>query len=97
MSTTYFRQKKSTQYLISVLVIIVISAICFTISDFIGYRTVALLLLTSVSILAIFFPVYPVFVAAILSALIWDYFFIPPHYTLHVDNPEDALMLIMYF
>jgi len=97
MNTTYFKQKKSNQYLISVLVIITISAICFTISDLIGYRTVALLLLTSVSLLAIFFSVYPIFVAAILSALIWDYFFIPPHYTLHVDNPEDALMLIMYF
>jgi two-component system sensor histidine kinase KdpD len=32
-----------------------------------------------------------------MSALIWDYFFIPPHFTLHVSNSEDVLMLLMYF
>jgi two-component system sensor histidine kinase KdpD len=35
--------------------------------------------------------------SATLSALIWDFFFIPPPYTLHVDKPEDMLMLIMFF
>ncbi len=27
----------------------------------------------------------------------WDFFFIPPPYTFHVDKPEDMLMLIMFF
>ena len=35
--------------------------------------------------------------SATMSALIWDFFFIPPPYTLHVDKPEDMLMLIMFF
>ena len=35
--------------------------------------------------------------AATLSALIWDYFFIPPQFTLHIEKPEDMLMLIMFF
>lgn len=97
MSSTYFKQKKLNQYIISIIVIITISAICFTISDLIGYRTVALLLLASVSILAIFFSVYPILISATLSALIWDYFFIPPHYTFHIEKSEDILMLFMYF
>ncbi|MBP1667391.1 MAG: osmosensitive channel signal transduction histidine kinase, partial [Bacteroidetes bacterium] len=29
--------------------------------------------------------------------LVWDFFFIPPPYTLHIDKPEDMLMLIMFF
>jgi len=32
-----------------------------------------------------------------LSALIWDFFFIPPHFTFHVSSSEDVLLLLMYF
>ncbi|OFX58283.1 MAG: histidine kinase [Bacteroidetes bacterium GWA2_30_7] len=77
--------------------IITTSLICYLISDYIGYKTIALVLLLVVSLLAIILDVIPVLLAAVLSALIWDYFFIPPHFTLHVDKTEDALMLIMYF
>ncbi|HBF87885.1 MAG TPA: sensor histidine kinase [Bacteroidales bacterium] len=97
MRTKYFKQNNLKQYIISILVTVSISAICFSISDIIGYRTVALLLLASVSLLAFFFSVYPILVSATLSALIWDFFFIPPHFTLHVDKTEDVLMLSMYF
>jgi two-component system sensor histidine kinase KdpD len=38
-----------------------------------------------------------VLVAALLSALIWDFFFIPPRFTLTVGTPEDRLLLLMYF
>lgn len=44
-----------------------------------------------------FFNILPVLVTAVLSALIWDFFFIPPQFTLHVGSTEDALMLLMYF
>ncbi len=97
MNIIFSRQNKTNQFVICLLVTISVSVICFTISDIIGYRSVALLLLASVSLLAIFFSVYPVLVSATLSALIWDYFFIPPHYTFQVNKPEDALMLAMYF
>jgi len=97
MNLLYFTQSNKNQYFISVIVVIAVSSICFLITDFIGYRTVALLLLTSVSLLAIFFSLYPILVAAALSALVWDFFFIPPRFTLHVNKTEDALMLVMYF
>jgi len=97
MNLSYFKHNKASQFAISIFVTITISAICFSISDIIGYRTVALLLLASVSLLAFFFSVYPILVSATLSALIWDFFFIPPHFTLHIDKTEDVLMLSMYF
>ena len=62
-----------------------------------GYRAVALVLLVSVSLLAIFFDILPVLFAALLSALVWDFFFIPPRFTFSVGNTEDGLMLLMYF
>ena len=39
----------------------------------------------------------PVLAAAILSALIWDFFFIPPHFTFQVSSAEDVILLLMYF
>ena len=66
-------------------------------TEWIGYHSVALLLLLTVSVLAMRFGLYPVLVAATLSALIWDYFFIPPYFTLTVGSKEDFLFLIMYF
>jgi two-component system sensor histidine kinase KdpD len=55
------------------------------------------MLLVTVSILAMFLEIVPVMVAAMLSALIWDFFFIPPRFTLTVGTPEDRLLLLMYF
>jgi two-component system sensor histidine kinase KdpD len=88
---------KTKQYFISVALILLVAAICYSLSDFIGYQIVALLLLVTVSLIAMFFDILPVLLAALLSALIWDYFFIPPHFTFQVNKTEDLIMLLMYF
>ena len=88
---------KGKQYLYSTAIIIVVSAICFGLSGFIGYRVAALILLLTVSLLAISFDIIPVLISAVLSAFIWDFFFIPPRFTIHVDTTEDAILLTMYF
>ena len=85
------------EYLTVILLVILTSIICYLAKDFIGYQIVSFGLLFLVSILAIFFGSGPILLAAGLSALIWDYFFIPPQFTLHIDRPEDLLMLIMFF
>jgi two-component system sensor histidine kinase KdpD len=66
-------------------------------SKYLDYKVVAFILLLTVSIAAVLFDIIPVFVTAILSALIWDYFFIPPHFTLQVGSTEDSILLLMYF
>jgi len=97
MKLQYFKQSLFKQFIISNLSVIFIALICYISVDFIGYRSVALLLLATVSILAIFFSLYPVLMAATMSALIWDYFFIPPLFTFYVSKSEDILLLMMYF
>ncbi|MBL7817879.1 MAG: DUF4118 domain-containing protein [Saprospiraceae bacterium] len=84
-------------YLISVILVCGVAATCFPFTEWIGYHSVALLLLLTVSILAMRFSLYPVLLAATLSALIWDFFFIPPYFTFIVSSQEDVLFLIMYF
>ena len=85
------------QYLAATLSIVFTAAVCFIIKEFIGYQVVSFALLFIVSILAFFFGTGPILLAATLSSLIWDFFFIPPPYTLHVERPEDMLMLAMFF
>lgn len=88
---------KPKQYFLSTSVIIIVAAISFLFSDFMGYRVAALVLLVTVSLLAMIFDVLPVLFSAALSALIWDFFFIPPRFTIHIDTTEDSILLAMYF
>jgi len=84
------------QYIISIIVTISVSAICYPLSPILGYVSVALVLLFMVSILSVILSIFPVLVSAILSALIWDFFFIPPFFTFHVEKTEDILILGLY-
>lgn len=55
------------------------------------------MLLVAVSILAMFLDIVPVLLAAVLSALFWNFLFIPPRFTLSVGTAQDRMMLLMYF
>jgi len=85
------------QYLITSFLVILSSAIFFILRDYVGYQVVSFVLLFLVSILSLFYGTGPILLAACLSALTWDYFFIPPQFTLHIEKAEDILMLIMFF
>jgi len=91
------RINKKQQYLFSFLLILAVSGICYGIAAFLGYRVVAFILLLAVSLIAILFDIFPVPFSAILSAFIWNFFFIPPRFTFHVRATEDVILLIMYF
>ena len=73
------------------------SLVGLTIQGLVGYRGVAFLLLVTVSILAMFLDIIPVLMGSFLSALIWDFFFIPPRFTFTVGTVEDRVLLLMYF
>jgi two-component system sensor histidine kinase KdpD len=85
------------QIIYSITIVILISGVSFALSGWMGYRVPAFILLLTVSLLAIVFDILPVLISAALSALVWDIFFIPPRFALHVDNTEDAFLLAMYF
>jgi len=74
-----------------------VAVTCYAATGLIGYRVVALILLVTVSFIAMLFEMLPVVTAAVLSAVIWNFFFIPPLFTFHIDNAEDVLMFLLYF
>jgi two-component system sensor histidine kinase KdpD len=93
----FHKPAKKRQYLISLVLVCAVSAMGLFLLEFVGYRVVAFMLLVTVSILAMFLDIVPVLLAALLSALTWDFLFIPPRYTFTVGSPEDRLLLLMYF
>lgn len=95
--SSFSKQKHRTQYLISLLLVLIVAGICYPLSNIIGYRVVALLLLVTLSLTAMFFETLPVFIAAVVSALAWNFFFIPPKFTFTINNAEDGLVFAMYF
>ena len=62
-----------------------------------NYHVVSFILLFVVSILATFMSVGPVLLASTLSAIFWNFFFIPPHYTFHIEKTEDILIFGLFF
>ena len=82
---------------LSVGLILVVSLAFFFAGDFVGYRIVSFGLLTTVAVLALLVDIAQVLTAAALSALIWNFFFIPPVFTFHISNPEDLFMFLSFF
>lgn len=91
------KNKLLKELAVSILLVVIIALICFFTLNSLNYKVVALLLLVTVSIAAMFLDIIPVLVSAVLSALIWNFFFIPPIFTFHINNAEDILMFLMYF
>ncbi len=87
----------AAQYIVSLSAVLAVSSVCYTASGIIGYRVVALVLMMTVSVIAMLFDIFPVLLAALVSAVIWNFFFIPPLYTFHIDKAEDILMFLLYF
>jgi two-component system sensor histidine kinase KdpD len=85
------------QYGLSLALVIVVALLCYPVAGLIGYRSVALLLLFALSLLSLRMSLYPTLAAATVSALVWNFFFIPPQFTFHIDSVEDGLMFVMYF
>lgn len=82
---------------ISVGVVVLASILCYLGSSFLSYKTDALILMMTLSVLAMFFGIWAVMTASVLSALTWNFFFIPPTFTFQIGNAEDSLMFLMYF
>ena len=62
-----------------------------------GPRVPGLVFLLAVVLLALFVGRGPVLLAGALSALAWNFFFLPPRFTLVIAQAEDAILFGAYF
>lgn len=84
-------------YLLALISIGITALLCSPLSNTDSYHIVSFILLFVVSILATFLGIGPVLLSSTLSALVWNFFFIPPHLTLHIDKTDDILVFGMFF
>jgi two-component system sensor histidine kinase KdpD len=62
-----------------------------------GPRVPGFLFLLAVVLLALKLDRGPVLLAGAVSALAWDYFFLPPRFTFYITTVEDAILFALYF
>jgi two-component system sensor histidine kinase KdpD len=82
---------------VSVGAVSVTAALCLPLAHTLGYQSVALILLAVVCLLALVVDTWPMVVAAVFSAMLWNFLFIQPTFTLHIGTVHDVLLFIMYF
>jgi two-component system sensor histidine kinase KdpD len=63
---------------------------------FLGYRAVGFIFLLGVLIISLFTSFGPILFAAILCAIVWNFFFIPPVGTFTIREPADVLMFVVF-
>ena len=85
------------QYLVAAGVVLAVSLLLYPLRSALGYQTVSLILLLTVVMLPLKLGEGPVLLAAALSAIVWDFFFIPPQFTFAIGALQDVLMFSLYF
>lgn len=85
------------QYLTALGVVALVTFAAFLSKPLIGPEATALLFLLSVVILALFVPRGPTLFAVAMSALLWDFFFLPPIYAFRIKRFEDVMLFGIYF
>jgi len=94
---SFYKVGNKWQFIWAALLVCAMSLLCLLMWNYISKEGVAFVLLVTLTFIAMFFDILPVLFAAALSALVWDYCFILPRYTLAVGNSEDKILLSMYF
>lgn len=91
------RQRRLAQYLTAMGVIAVVTLAAFVFTPVVGAHATALIYLLTIVVLALFVERGPTLVAAALSALLWEFFFLPPYFALLIRDFEDTILFAMYF
>ncbi len=85
------------QYLISIVIVSAITVLDLIALPYIGYQAIGLLELLTVLLIAIYVGRGPALLAAVLSALSWNFLFITPRLTLEISKVEDSILFVLYF
>ena len=85
------------QYVIAAGVLAAVSLLNVPLLQFTGPRVPGFVFLLAVVLLALFLGRGPVLFAGAASALVWDYFFLPPRFTFIISSTEDGILFGLYF
>ena len=84
-------------YACAIGVIIVVTTLNFAIVALTGPRAPSLFYLLSILLLGLRLGRGPLLLAAALSAVLWDFLFIPPIFTFYIARFDDGVTLVLFF
>lgn len=84
------------KYLYALGLIAVITAVFFALRDVLDTTLIALVYLIPLGLITAFWGLGPGITSAVISFLTFNYFFIPPYYTLAVHRPTDVVVLLVF-
>ncbi len=85
------------QYGIAALVILAIGLLNLPLAEITGPRVPGFIFLFTVVVLALFLGRGPMLFAGAATALVWNYFFLPPRFTFIITSTEDGVLFGLYF
>jgi two-component system sensor histidine kinase KdpD len=84
------------QYMVATGVVAGVSAAGLALSRWVDYQTLALIYLVAQVLLALVIGRGPTLFAAALSAVVWEYIFVPPLYSFDLLNVNDQMTVLTY-
>ncbi len=91
------RKPKEQEWILSVVTVGIVTGIAALMSPYVPVSDLAMVYLLGAVFVAIRAGKVPVFVAALLSVLAFDFFFVPPRYTFYVNSPGYVITFIVMF
>ena len=72
-----------------------VTGLGWLVREMVGSNSIALFYLLAVVISGLRLSRWPVFAVALLGALLWDFLFIPPYFTIYIAEFHDGMMFFM--
>ncbi len=85
------------QYILAFIIIALITSLDLLTLPWLGYQAVGLTELFAVLIIAIYLGRGPAVMAAAISAISFNFLFIPPRFAFHITELHDNILFVMYF
>jgi two-component system sensor histidine kinase KdpD len=85
------------QYLLAAAAVAAVTGCNALLAPFTGYWSAAILYLAAISFLGFAVERPPLIAAAAVSALLWNFLFIPPVFTFAINKSEDVFGFVFYF
>jgi two-component system sensor histidine kinase KdpD len=76
--------------------VVVATGFSYLIEPIIAPSNLSLVYLTAVLFSALRYGLWPSITAATLGVLVWNYLFLPPKYSMAIDDPQDVLALLLF-
>lgn len=83
-------------YLISTGMVLAATGISYLIEPIVAPSNLSLVYLTAVLFSALRYGLWPSIGAATLGVMVWNYIFLPPKYSMAIDDPQDVLALLLF-